>query len=130
MYRITSFSWKKKVISSKWFDFPFDYLIGKYFPLTNFPKILEHQKLLEIFFFWKYFPWSKWSLKVLQLVMNHIVLLIDLWCFHWILYFQLADGLLLEKTSSPLGVLLIIFESRPDALVQVHNTSLNIICIS
>ncbi|OIW21934.1 hypothetical protein TanjilG_15258 [Lupinus angustifolius] len=29
------------------------------------------------------------------------------------------DGLILEKTSSPLGVLLIVFESRPDALVQV-----------
>lgn len=33
--------------------------------------------------------------------------------------FQLADGLVLEKTSSPLGVLLIVFESRPEALVQV-----------
>ncbi|GAV70312.1 AA_kinase domain-containing protein [Cephalotus follicularis] len=32
---------------------------------------------------------------------------------------ELADGLLLEKTSSPLGVLLIVFESRPDALVQI-----------
>lgn len=32
---------------------------------------------------------------------------------------QIADGLILEKTSSPLGVLLIVFESRPDALVQV-----------
>ncbi|KAG6765386.1 hypothetical protein POTOM_029425 [Populus tomentosa] len=32
---------------------------------------------------------------------------------------ELADGLILEKTSSPLGVLLIIFESRPDALVQI-----------
>ena len=32
---------------------------------------------------------------------------------------QLADGLVLEKTSCPLGVLLIVFESRPDALVQV-----------
>ncbi|PHT45024.1 Delta-1-pyrroline-5-carboxylate synthase, partial [Capsicum baccatum] len=31
---------------------------------------------------------------------------------------ELADGIILEKTSSPLGVLLIIFESRPDALVQ------------
>ncbi|KAF9674684.1 hypothetical protein SADUNF_Sadunf10G0152500 [Salix dunnii] len=30
---------------------------------------------------------------------------------------ELADGLLLEKTSSPLGVLLIVFESRPDALI-------------
>ena len=32
---------------------------------------------------------------------------------------QLADGLVLEKKSCPLGVLLIVFESRPDALVQV-----------
>ncbi|KAH9702235.1 Delta-1-pyrroline-5-carboxylate synthase A [Citrus sinensis] len=32
---------------------------------------------------------------------------------------QLADGLFLEKTSCPLGVLLIVFESRPDALVQI-----------
>lgn len=35
-------------------------------------------------------------------------------------FFQLADELILEKTSSPLGVLLIVFESRPDALVQVN----------
>jgi hypothetical protein len=34
---------------------------------------------------------------------------------------QLADELVLEKISCPLGVLLIIFESRPDALVQVFN---------
>ncbi|XP_062092613.1 delta-1-pyrroline-5-carboxylate synthase [Humulus lupulus] len=32
---------------------------------------------------------------------------------------EIADGLVLEKTSSPLGVLLIVFESRPDALVQI-----------
>ncbi|XP_030534427.1 delta-1-pyrroline-5-carboxylate synthase isoform X1 [Rhodamnia argentea] len=32
---------------------------------------------------------------------------------------ELADGLVLEKTSSPLGVLLIVFESRPEALVQI-----------
>ncbi|KAK9154370.1 hypothetical protein Sjap_001850 [Stephania japonica] len=32
---------------------------------------------------------------------------------------ELADGLVLEKSSSPLGVLLIVFESRPDALVQI-----------
>ncbi|KAK8633020.1 hypothetical protein V6N13_013874 [Hibiscus sabdariffa] len=36
----------------------------------------------------------------------------------WLPLVQLADGLILEKTSCPLGVLLIIFESRPDALVQ------------
>ncbi|KAL7219084.1 hypothetical protein ACSBR2_012208 [Camellia fascicularis] len=33
---------------------------------------------------------------------------------------QIVDRFLLEKTSSPLGVLLIIFESRPEALVQVN----------
>ncbi|KAK0585183.1 hypothetical protein LWI29_024380 [Acer saccharum] len=32
---------------------------------------------------------------------------------------ELADGLILERTSCPLGVLLIVFESRPDALVQI-----------
>ncbi|KAL5207768.1 hypothetical protein ABZP36_032203 [Zizania latifolia] len=32
---------------------------------------------------------------------------------------QVADDLVLQKTSCPLGVLLIVFESRPDALVQV-----------
>ncbi|KAL5059815.1 hypothetical protein RYX36_031419 [Vicia faba] len=32
---------------------------------------------------------------------------------------ELADDLVLEKISCPLGVLLIIFESRPDALVQI-----------
>ncbi|KAK7390511.1 hypothetical protein VNO78_25819 [Psophocarpus tetragonolobus] len=32
---------------------------------------------------------------------------------------ELADKLILEKMSCPLGVLLIIFESRPDALVQI-----------
>lgn len=32
---------------------------------------------------------------------------------------ELAEGLILEKTSSPLGLLLIVFESRLDALVQI-----------
>uniref|UniRef100_A0A803N516 Delta-1-pyrroline-5-carboxylate synthase n=1 Tax=Chenopodium quinoa TaxID=63459 RepID=A0A803N516_CHEQI len=32
---------------------------------------------------------------------------------------EIADGLVLEKTSCPLGVLLIVFESRPEALVQI-----------
>ncbi|XWS07710.1 hypothetical protein CRYUN_Cryun41cG0013300 [Craigia yunnanensis] len=37
---------------------------------------------------------------------------------------QLADGLILEKKSSPLGVLLIVFESRPDALVQIASLAI------
>ncbi|XP_065870183.1 delta-1-pyrroline-5-carboxylate synthase-like [Euphorbia lathyris] len=37
---------------------------------------------------------------------------------------ELADGLVLEKTSSPLGVLLIIFESRPEALVQIASLAI------
>ncbi|XP_027349303.1 delta-1-pyrroline-5-carboxylate synthase-like isoform X2 [Abrus precatorius] len=32
---------------------------------------------------------------------------------------ELADKLILEKISCPLGVVLVIFESRPDALVQI-----------
>ena len=32
---------------------------------------------------------------------------------------QVADGLLLEKVTSPIGVVLIIFEARPDALPQI-----------
>uniref|UniRef100_A0A0C9S5L2 Delta-1-pyrroline-5-carboxylate synthase n=1 Tax=Wollemia nobilis TaxID=56998 RepID=A0A0C9S5L2_9CONI len=32
---------------------------------------------------------------------------------------EISEGLILEKTTCPLGVLLIIFESRPDALVQI-----------
>ena len=32
---------------------------------------------------------------------------------------ELADGLVLTKCSAPLGVLLVIFESRPDALPQI-----------
>ncbi|KAL6977401.1 Delta-1-pyrroline-5-carboxylate synthase [Sarracenia purpurea var. burkii] len=37
---------------------------------------------------------------------------------------EIANGLVLEKTSSPLGVLLIIFESRPDALVQIASLAI------
>lgn len=32
---------------------------------------------------------------------------------------ELADGLVLDKVTSPIGVLLIIFEARPDALPQI-----------
>ncbi|KAA8534164.1 hypothetical protein F0562_031643 [Nyssa sinensis] len=37
---------------------------------------------------------------------------------------EIADGFILEKTSSPLGVLLVIFESRPDALVQIASLAI------
>lgn len=37
---------------------------------------------------------------------------------------ELADGLILEKTTCPLGVLLIVFESRPDALVQIASLAI------
>ncbi|XP_004308881.1 PREDICTED: delta-1-pyrroline-5-carboxylate synthase-like [Fragaria vesca subsp. vesca] len=37
---------------------------------------------------------------------------------------QLADGFILERISCPLGVLLVIFESRPDALVQIASLAI------
>ncbi|EEF52250.1 delta 1-pyrroline-5-carboxylate synthetase, putative [Ricinus communis] len=37
---------------------------------------------------------------------------------------EIADGLLLEKTSSPLVVILLIFESRPHALVQIASLAI------
>ncbi|KAL8036665.1 hypothetical protein ABFX02_12G173000 [Erythranthe guttata] len=37
---------------------------------------------------------------------------------------ELAEGLILEKTTCPLGVLLIILESRPDALVQIASLAI------
>ncbi|XP_062167145.1 delta-1-pyrroline-5-carboxylate synthase-like [Alnus glutinosa] len=37
---------------------------------------------------------------------------------------ELSDGLVLEKTCSPLGVLLVVFESRPDALVQIASLAI------
>ncbi|KAL2555701.1 Delta-1-pyrroline-5-carboxylate synthase B [Forsythia ovata] len=37
---------------------------------------------------------------------------------------ELSQGFILEKMSTPLGVLLIIFESRPDALVQIASLAI------
>ncbi|KAL8218140.1 hypothetical protein R6Q57_021513 [Mikania cordata] len=37
---------------------------------------------------------------------------------------ELSDGFILEKMSSPLGVLLVIFESRPEALIQIASLAI------
>lgn len=37
---------------------------------------------------------------------------------------ELDEGLILEQVTSPLGVLLIIFESRPDAVIQIGSLAL------
>ncbi|KAD3640144.1 hypothetical protein E3N88_29367 [Mikania micrantha] len=37
---------------------------------------------------------------------------------------ELSNGFILDKTSSPLGVLLVIFESCPDALVQIASLAI------
>lgn len=41
---------------------------------------------------------------------------------------QLARDLVLESVSCSLGVLLVVFESRPDALVQVRNIFKSLSC--
>ncbi|KAJ7526505.1 hypothetical protein O6H91_16G009400 [Diphasiastrum complanatum] len=37
---------------------------------------------------------------------------------------EVAEGLILEKTTSSLGVILVVFESRPDALVQIASLAI------
>ncbi|CAM6121374.1 unnamed protein product [Calypogeia fissa] len=37
---------------------------------------------------------------------------------------EVSEGLILDKTTSPLGVVLVIFESRPDSLVQIASLAI------
>lgn len=75
-----------------------------------------------------------WSTVVIttptEIFQTIIIPSLEHWSDTYLIIFchQLADGLLLEKTSCPLGVLLIVFESRPDALVQVKMIRI-IICL-
>lgn len=43
---------------------------------------------------------------------------------HLLPVLQIAQGLVLEKITAPIGVLLIIFEARPDALPQIASLAL------
>ena len=41
------------------------------------------------------------------------------WCLQLHSRMEITDGVVLEKMTAPIGVLLIIFEARPDALPQI-----------